>query len=332
MTLHPGNPETQHTRQPAATRPGRMHGSLQVGGLLLALCFCLAARQTPTLAADLDVGSPFASLTLENVAPAAALQVLETYTAVIGLEGLPAYGLSTARFACRYDPDLIQLSPPQDAGLFGAGAVARLDGPSGGTFVYNLSGQSITNAGPALRLTFKALAAGTFSLECNISASTTGTEPIQLPFKAGAFTILQPVISTIVSGSIQSHQPVTLSLLMGNNLVSSSTLDANGDFQLNAPPGDYNLRASAAGCLNVEIPLRLGEVPTRLPALHMVAGDVNQDGSIDTTDANLIGLYYMASPLSSAFYLDINQDGNIDILDLEIIAQNFGLKAPISWK
>ncbi|MEI7849602.1 MAG: dockerin type I domain-containing protein, partial [Chloroflexota bacterium] len=297
------------------------------------LCFTVRHPSVVRAADSRQAAEPSASFHLADGSlpnPTTGLLVSETYTAVLDLQNLPEEGLTSATFACRYDPSLIQLDPPQDAGFFGPNALSNLDGPSGDTFVYIISGKSIDQSGTALRINFQTLAPGTFNLDCLVSTSN-NSDPSPIPFSSSSLSIVKPVVNLPITGIISANRPVSLSLYSGSTIITSTSPDSNETFSLSAPPGEFTLVASAPGFLNAQTLVSLSNA-TSLPKLQLIAGDVNQDGTIDTADAHLIGIYYQANITDPAFTPDLNNDGSIDILDLEIIAQNFGQIAPTSWK
>jgi hypothetical protein len=325
---------TNSQPKPKGMRLGHLPSLFQSFGLM-ALLLCITFRpQGFVLAAESgQIGETYASFHLTDELqpdPTAALLVSQTYTAVIDLRNLPDGGLTSATFACRYDPALVQLDPPLDAGLFGTDAFSNLDGPSGDTFVYTISGKSRFNSGAALHISFHTLEPGTFNLDCIVSADSDG-DPSQIPFHANGLSIVKPLVDLSITGTISANRPVSLSLYSGSTLITSTSPDSIGAFSLSALPGEYNLVASAPGFLRAQALVSLSTA-ANLPALQLIAGDVNQDGTIDTADARLIGIYYQASSTDPALTPDLNNDGNIDILDLEIIARNFGQMAPTSWK
>ena len=319
---------------PKGLKPRHLPGLFQTCGLLV-LLICLTVRhQGVVLAAtDWQAEGPSASFHLTEVSqpdPSADLLVSQTYTAVLDLQNLPDGGLTSAIFTCRYDPTLVKLDPPLDSGFFGTDALSNLDGTTGDTFVYSISGKSSSTSGTALRISFQTLSPGTFNLDCIVSASGDG-DPSQVPFRANKFSIVNPVVNLPITGTVSANRPVSLSLYSGSTLITSTSPDSSGAFSLTAVPGEYTLAASAPGFLSAQTPLSLSTAAS-LPALQLIAGDVNHDGTIDTTDVGLIGIYYQASSTDPALTPDLNNDGSIDILDLEIIAHNFGQMAPTSWK
>lgn len=102
----------------------------------------------------------------------------------------------------------------------------------------------------------------------------------------------------------------------------STTTAANGDFVLaDALFGTYDLTANSPGflaatCEGVDHSVD----PTTLDAVVLLAGDINDDGTIDITDAVAIGLVFGTADEVS----DLNDDGQVDILDLILMAVNFG--------
>ena len=62
----------------------------------------------------------------------------------------------------------------------------------------------------------------------------------------------------------------------------------------------------------------------------ILAGDIDQDGTVNSVDAGLLSAAFGSTPLDSNWNpnADINNDGVVDIFDAIILANNFGRTAP----
>ena len=107
----------------------------------------------------------------------------------------------------------------------------------------------------------------------------------------------------------------------GGGLFTST--DTNGDFFFeNIEFGLYTLTANSPGFLaatctdlNHESDLTILENAT------LLAGDIDDNGQIDITDAVAIGAVFGSTAGEVA---DLNLDGVVDVLDLILMAANFG--------
>jgi hypothetical protein len=122
---------------------------------------------------------------------------------------------------------------------------------------------------------------------------------------------------------------IQVQLLANDVVVSELTTDTTGGYSFsNLAPGSYIVKViapqhlTAAQTINVE---PTGQVVT-LERLTLMAGDTDDNGVIDLTDAGMIGANY---GLDAALVplADLNRDNIINIGDLVIIGINFGL----SW-
>ena len=117
---------------------------------------------------------------------------------------------------------------------------------------------------------------------------------------------------------------------LSNNLVTSVSANPDGTFNFYVASGTYTIAASANGYLRAQgqVTLSDGETHT-MPVISLLAGDIDDDGSIDQFDAMTIGFNYGTSTPASA---DLNNDGIINIFDLELLAKNYRATGPIPWE
>jgi uncharacterized membrane protein YjjB (DUF3815 family) len=289
---------------------------------------------------------PTASLHIENNSNAssgAAIQVGDTLTYAADLQNLPAEGLTSVEFACRYDPALFEVSRLADAGLFGADATASANGPAGGTFVYTVTGvsQKASSAGTVFRFNVQALQAGSTLIDCRVRASS-GGDLFNAAFSPSAIEINAVVEKGTLSGNVTASKPVTVTLMEGSMDESRSgggiiagvtTTNTAGTFSFSAPADGktYFVTATAPGylsALRTTFALTAGEVFT-LPAIALLPGDVDNNNIIDVNDLLTIGINYNEATPAGA---DLNNDGSINVLDLQLLAPNFGKTGPMLWK
>lgn len=134
-----------------------------------------------------------------------------------------------------------------------------------------------------------------------------------------------------VTGQVIASKVVTVRLYdLSDNFVASVNANPDGTFRLDAPAGTYNIVATANGFLRIQGQVTLSDGETHaMPVIALLAGDIDDDGSIDQFDAMTIGFSYGTSEPPGA---DLNNDGIINILDLEALAKNYRKTGPILWE
>jgi hypothetical protein len=65
-----------------------------------------------------------------------------------------------------------------------------------------------------------------------------------------------------------------------------------------------------------------------MPAVSLIAGDVDNNGAINQLDALTIRMNYNNAIPTAA---DLNNDGVINVLDLGILAENYGKSGVLPW-
>jgi hypothetical protein len=119
--------------------------------------------------------------------------------------------------------------------------------------------------------------------------------------------------------------------LTNDTFVSSVNANPDGTFRLDVAAGTYTIVATANGFLRIQgtdYTLSNGETHA-MPVIALLAGDIDDDGSIDQFDAMTIGFSYGTSEPPAA---DLNNDGIINIFDLELLAKNYRKTGPIPWE
>jgi hypothetical protein len=106
----------------------------------------------------------------------------------------------------------------------------------------------------------------------------------------------------------------------------TTTLSANGDFDLlGLPDKDYKVWIKGAKWLatNRSVNLTNGDVSNLNATL--LAGDANDDDSVDVLDLDVLIQAFDADPTASHWNenADLNCDGSVDVLDLDILIRNF---------
>ena len=140
-----------------------------------------------------------------------------------------------------------------------------------------------------------------------------------------------PQSGTAVTGQVIASKVVTVRLYdLNDSFVASVNANPDGTFRLDVAAGTYTIVATANGFLRIQgqVTLSDGEVRS-MPVIALLAGDIDDDGSIDQFDAMTIGFSYGTSEPPGA---DLNNDGIINIFDLELLAQNYRATGPIPWE
>jgi hypothetical protein len=118
------------------------------------------------------------------------------------------------------------------------------------------------------------------------------------------------------------HSVTALGTVAGPFAVST---DLNGDFVISDAPADtYTATANSPGflaavCADV---VHAADALTSLESVTLLAGDIDDSGEIDITDAVAIGAVFGSS--APGEIADLNVDGVVDILDLILMSVNFG--------
>lgn len=140
-----------------------------------------------------------------------------------------------------------------------------------------------------------------------------------------------PISGAAVTGQVLASKVVTVRLYdLNDTFVASVNADPDGTFRLEVAAGTYTIVATANGFLRMQgqITLSDGDV-LPMPVVALLAGDIDDDGSIDQFDAMTIGFSYGTSEPPGA---DLNNDGVINIFDLELLAENYRATGPILWE
>jgi hypothetical protein len=246
------------------------------------------------------------------------------------LNNVPVSGFASAEFTCTYDPALISITNITQSGLFGTDPVVILNGPSNGTFLFAIAGsngQKATASGAAFTFTATGLLVGDAEVSCVVKVSA-GNSLSTIESTPTTLSILEPLGT--LTGTVIANELVTITLYNPDDSVAgTTTVDANGNFELQAPAGAYTVRATAPGFLPAEgDPTLTPGGTTTMQTINLVSGDIDGNGVIDQFDALTIGINYNASSPSVA---DLNNDGVINVLDLEILASNYRANGALNW-
>jgi hypothetical protein len=106
----------------------------------------------------------------------------------------------------------------------------------------------------------------------------------------------------------------------GDPINLTVTPDANGNFTISAPAGNYRVRIKTAGTLSEAANINISNGNVTGASFTLRGGDINDDNAADITDLlALIGAYNT----NTGGATDINGDGGTDITDLLILIGNY---------
>jgi murein DD-endopeptidase MepM/ murein hydrolase activator NlpD len=283
-----------------------------------------------------------------------SIEVGGTALVTVSLGNVPATGYASAEFTCTYNASLVRTSNIIVTNRFGTDSATAINDPQNGSFIVAIAGTNgnrATTSGPVFTFNATGLQVGQTPIECQarvssgdgvlsdlIAVNTTLTivdaAPTSVPISASSFPVPAPEVYTVTSpvltGQVLASKPVTVSLYNpDNSLAASASVDANGNFSLEAPVGNYTVVAAASGFLNAQGTATLSTEETNTKTtVHLLAGDIDGNGVIDQYDAITIGMSYNTASPEAA---DLNNDGVINVLDLQLLASNFRASGALDW-
>lgn len=123
----------------------------------------------------------------------------------------------------------------------------------------------------------------------------------------------------------QAGHTITATGVQTDTTPLTTTTTVTGSFFIdNAPADTYSVTANSDGFLAAacEDVVHTVDALTSLEAVELLAGDINDDQTIDITDAVAIGNVFGSTEAGEV--ADLNVDGEVDILDLILMAANYG--------
>ena len=331
--------------------------AVKISIVLLSL-LALAVPSSVTFAAgETPPAGAFVSI---EVSPG-SLPIGELALVSVKLNNVPVEGYKSAELTCSYDGTLLEKSNIAVTDLFGPDPVVAIHDPETGTFIVAIAGANSNRAltsGTAYTFSAKGLQAGHSSVQCTARVSMGDNLAIDIPSMGADLTILEanvspsPTVTTTptpgehepsspgvppleptavpagsLSGQVLASKPVTVHLFDADQVeITAAVADADGRFSMAPLPGDYTLLSAASGFLSHQdsVTITAGEA-MEVPAVSLLAGDVDGNEVIDQFDALTIGMNYTASTPEEA---DLNNDTAIDFLDLELLAVNYRQTGP----
>jgi len=132
--------------------------------------------------------------------------------------------------------------------------------------------------------------------------------------------------AVIVEGRAEDNQAGHSVMALGTSEFEEFTNEVGFFFFNNVPDDTYTMVANSAGFLaaTCEGVAHTMDALTELVEVQLLAGDIDDDGVIDITDAVAIGAVFGdPSPPEARLIPDLNIDGVVDILDLILMSANY---------
>ncbi len=279
-------------------------------------------------------------------------------------QGQPVKGLE---YICTPDNSRLKYQNANVTSAFGENPVFAPILQPDGSFIISVAGsngQVMSSSGVVGSVTLETIGAGQASIDCTVRRLTTADELQQVPFKAEMLTIIagevtplptitptpieevtpHPTLIPTTEPTIENNPTSSGKITLSNNAYSSAKIivqntageevaamvpDADGNFQVTLQPGQYIFIASAPGFLSAQRSENItGD--TTLPAVTLLAGDINQDGKINAQDVVTLGNVYNKAPLPIPA-ADLNGDGTVNLVDLVMLAFNYFKNGPLNW-
>ncbi len=273
----------------------------------------------------------------------ANLNLGENATVEAYLGNIPAEGYSSVEVTCPYEGGLLSVSQISGTNLFGSDPASAIFGPENSSFIFSVSGSHAQRAyqdGVVFTFNVTTLSPGETFLQCDARVSFGDGTLTEIVPIGSSITISEteivlmrnslPLSSTLLTGQVFANKAVTVSLYDENNsLVNTSGLDANNRFSFSPTPQMYTVLARAVGYLPAQgVVTVLAESVHEMPAVALLAGDIDGNFTIDQFDAMSIGMNYNTAFPDAA---DLNADGTINVLDLELLADNYRASGVQAW-
>jgi endo-1,4-beta-xylanase len=151
-------------------------------------------------------------------------------------------------------------------------------------------------------------------------------EPLTMPQQISA---LSTISGTVSYQNREDNAGISVNLIDSSGTMLDNVMtDASGTYTfVDVPPGNYTIEAAAPQHLKFDEAVQLSDSNNslQLGTATLRAGDTDNNGVIDISDAGLIGANLnLEVPLAPA-NADMNQDNEINIADLVLVGANFGM-------
>jgi hypothetical protein len=161
------------------------------------------------------------------------------------------------------------------------------------------------------------------------AAPTSTPMPTMTPTVAATLTAVPGQINGVVKYEKHPDQTgIAITILSGGTIVAQGQSTPDGSFQfVNVPVGQYVMQFSAPGYLSASANIDVQAGQGANVQVTLLAGDIDNNGTIDLADAGLIGANYSVQAPPAPTQADLDRDGSINLVDLVLLGKNFGKKA-----
>lgn len=149
---------------------------------------------------------------------------------------------------------------------------------------------------------------------------------------------LPPETLSVINGTVSyqnrpNNSGISIELLSNGSVIAALATNENGAFTFtDVPVGEYIVVASAPSHLKIgfTVSVTADGQTIQLNAATLPAGDTDDNGMVDVSDASLIGANFgIAAPPAPAG-ADLNLDATVNIRDLVLVGGNYGKTGPIA--
>jgi hypothetical protein len=267
--------------------------------------------------------------------PITSVTVGDTFEVNVVVRNIPEPGIFGYQFLLNWDSAVVSPINVTTSSDFPIRAKAEL-----GESTYELAASRKGNVGDIIDSTDPiTLLTVEFQADAATDPETTSLTLTEVKLgRKGGFDVpvgtvnnLDVVIVDLTNGDMKGNVKVegrAADNQAGHSIVSDNGLstltETDGNFSLvEAEFGTYDLAAKSPGFLTATCEGVVHEnVETPLEGVELLAGDIDDSGGIDITDAVAIGAEFGNS--GSGEVSDLNVDDEVDILDLILMAANFG--------
>jgi hypothetical protein len=156
------------------------------------------------------------------------------------------------------------------------------------------------------------------------------SSPIPLPTAVPTLVetrVVPTVVPAAVSFPVSGHVMTSFAQPVVSIAQNSIPISPDNSFRVELPPGQYQMRITAAHHLPMVLSFVVVNEPLLLPDIRLIKGDINGDGVIDRTDYDLIVTNFGSVNPATLQATDLNGDGMINVYDLAIVGANMHSQA-----
>jgi hypothetical protein len=227
------------------------------------------------------------------------------------------------------------------AGTSGVDCVALAVDTNGNELPITVVNGSFTGNGPVV--TDEPTATATTPVEPTVVPTMTLVPTLtETPTVEPTVTVMPTETTVPTTGSIngaavyqgsKEATGITVQLLAADgSVVNEQAVSGDGQFSFsNVAAGSYVVSASGAGHLTTTYNVTVTDDPqgVTVGTLTLKAGDIDDNGTIDLTDAGFIGANFNQPVPPAPEAADLNRDGTVNVRDLVLLGSNFGMTGPV---